>query len=84
MTIVRNQIHCLVMENGVIVIVTENDWDSLAFQFGCAQEWFAYAHHSKRHLYQHSSANVPRQVTINNVLSVVLQCHVACCHCLDV
>ena len=84
MTIVQNQIQLLVTENGAIVIVAVNDRDSLTFQCGRAQEWFAHARHVKRDLYQSSPRTVRRRVTINNVMSFVLHRHVVChlfCSC---
>ena len=84
MTIMRNQIRCFIAENGAIVIVTENDCDSVTFQCRCAQEWFSNAHNIKRDLYQNSSATVCRHVTIDSFRFEVWQCHVVCCHCRDV
>ena len=84
MTIVRHQIPCLVSKNDAVIIVFENDCDATTFQCKSAQERFAHAHHVKCDLDQNSSTTVRRHMSANHFLSVVLQCHVVCCHCLNV
>ena len=84
MTIVRYQIHCLVSKNDAVTIVNEDDCDATTFQCRSAQERFAHVHHVKCDLDQNSSTAVRHHMSVNHFLSVVLQCHVACCHSFDV
>ena len=84
MTTVKDQIHRLVPKNDAVIIVIEDDCDATTFQYRCAQERFAHTHHVKCDLDQNSSATVRRHVPVHHFLSVVLQCHVVRCHCLDV
>ena len=71
MTIVRNQIHCLVSKNNAVVIVIEDDCHATTFQCLSAQERFAHAHHVKGDLYQNLSATIRRHVSIHHFSSEV-------------
>ena len=84
MTIVRYQIHCLVSKHDAVIIVIEDDCHATMFQRRSAQERFAHVHHVKRDLDQDSFSTVRHHVPIHNFLSVVLQCHVVCCHSFNV
>ena len=83
MTIVRYQIHCLVSKNDAVIIVIEDDCDATLFQRRCAQERSAHSHRVKCGLDQNSFSTVRHHVSENYFLSIMLQCHVVCCHCLN-
>ena len=75
MTIVRDEIHCLVPENDAVVIVIEQDCDATTFP---------HARHVKCDQDQNSSTAVRHHTSINHFLSTVLQCHVVRCHSFNV
>ena len=58
MTIVRYQIHRLVLKNDAIIIVIEDDRHATMFQRTSAQERFAHVHHVKCDLDQNSFSTV--------------------------
>ena len=80
----RDQIRCLVSKNDAVIIVIVDDCDATTFQCRSAQERFAHVHHVKCDLDQNSFSTVGHHVSVHHFLSVVLQCHVVCCHSFNV
>ena len=81
MTIVRDQIHCLVPKNDAVMIVIEDDCDATTIQSrrGLRTLITSNVIQIKIHL-----PAVRRHMSVNHFLSIVLQCHVVRCHCLDI